>query len=117
MACGASRGTQSELTSRVEWSSCAGLLLERGEQADTGSYLGEVLLQFGPPLLSTVVAPPSWRYVGFVSPVFTYLLLRYASGVPPLEKSAEKKWGQDPDWVKYRDEVGVLIPGLGKGKA
>jgi steroid 5-alpha reductase family enzyme len=49
--------------------------------------------------------------------VFTYLLLRYASGVPPLEKSAEKKWGQDEDWAKYRDDVGVLIPGIGKGKA
>jgi len=82
----------------------------------TISYLGEILLQFGPPLMSTMVAPPQWRYIGFVSPVFTYLLLRYASGVPPLEKSAEKKWGNDEDWAKYREEVGVLIPGIGKGK-
>ena len=80
------------------------------------SYLGEVLLQFGPPLLSTAVAPPQWKYIGFVSPLFTYLLLRYASGVPPLEKSAEKKWGKEQDWAKYRDTTGVLIPGIGKGK-
>lgn len=84
--------------------------------ANSCSYLGEVILQFGPPLLSTTVAPPGWRYIGFVSPLFSYLLLRYASGVPPLEKSAEKKWGQDKEWVKYRDNVGVLIPGIGKGK-
>jgi len=82
----------------------------------TTSYLGEVLLQFGPPILSTAVAPPQWRYVGFVSPLFTYLLLRYASGVPPLEKSAEKKWGNEEDWGRYRDNTGVLIPGVGKGK-
>jgi hypothetical protein len=82
----------------------------------TTSYLGEVLLQFGPPILSTAVAPPQWRYIGFVSPLFTYLLLRYASGVPPLEKSAEKKWGNEEDWGRYRDSTGVLIPGVGKGK-
>lgn len=77
------------------------------------SYLGEVILQFGPPLVSTAVAPP----YGFISPLFSYLLLRYASGVPPLEKSAEKKWGdKDKEWVKYREGTGVLIPGLGKGK-
>lgn len=80
------------------------------------NYLGEVLLQFGPPILSTAVAPPQWRYIGFVSPLFTYLLLRYASGVPPLEKSAEKKWGNEEDWARYRDSTGVLIPEVGKGK-
>jgi hypothetical protein len=86
------------------------------EETLTSSYLGEVLLQFGPPILSTAVAPPQWRYIGFVSPLFTYLLLRYASGVPPLEKSAEKKWGNEEDWARYRDSTGVLIPGVGKGK-
>jgi steroid 5-alpha reductase family enzyme len=80
------------------------------------SYLGEVLLQFGPPILSTAVAPPQWKYIGFVSPLFTYLLLRYASGVPPLEKSAEQKWSNEEDWGRYRDSTGVLIPGVGKGK-
>jgi hypothetical protein len=86
------------------------------EEKLINSYLGEVLLQFGPPILSTAVAPPQWRYIGFVSPLFTYLLLRYASGVPPLEKSAEKKWGNEADWARYRDSTGVLIPGVGKGK-
>jgi hypothetical protein len=95
------------------WPSRAPLLRE---ETLTSSYLGEVLLQFGPPILSTAVAPPQWRYIGFVSPLFTYLLLRYASGVPPLEKSAEKKWGNEEDWGRYRDSTGVLIPGVGKGK-
>jgi steroid 5-alpha reductase family enzyme len=67
-------------------------------------------------LISTTIAPPQWRYIGFISPVFTYLLLRYASGVPPLEKSAEKKWGKEEEWVKYREETGVLFPAIGKGK-
>lgn len=33
-----------------------------------------------------------------------------------MEKSAERKWGQDKGWIGYRDSVGVLIPGVGKGK-
>jgi hypothetical protein len=42
--------------------------------------------------------------------------LRYASGVPPLEKSAEKKWGKEEEWIKYREDTGVLFPAIGKGK-
>jgi len=80
------------------------------------NYLGEVILQFGPPLIATTVVPGSWKYGVFISPVFTYLLLRYASGVPPLEQSAEKRFGKEPEWRKYADSTGVLIPGVGKGK-
>ena len=56
----------------------------------------------------------------FISPLFTYLLLRYASGVPPLEQKAEEKWGKEPEWRKYVENTSVLVPwpaGLGKGKA
>lgn len=62
--------------------------------------------------------PPSpYKNIVWISPIFTYCLLRYASGVPPLEKSAEKKWGDSVEWKKYRENVGVLFPGIGKGKA
>ena len=80
------------------------------------SYLGEVLLQFGPPTLALILASPA-RYVVYASPLFSYLLLRYASGVPPLETKAEEKWGKDADWQAYRNSTGVLFPGIGKGVA
>jgi len=85
------------------------------------SYLGEVLLQLGPPLLALPSLPPTQlRTLVFISPIFTYFLLRYASGVPPLEQSAEKKWGKEKEWREYADKTSVLVPwplGLGKGKA
>ncbi|WVR04173.1 hypothetical protein IAU60_001173 [Kwoniella sp. DSM 27419] len=85
------------------------------------NYLGEVILQHGPPLLAlSLPLAATARWAGFVSPVFSYILLRYASGVPPLENSAEDKWGQDAGWRKYRESTSVLVPwplGLGKGKA
>ena len=85
------------------------------------SYLGEVMLQVGPPILALPSLPPTaLRSLVFISPVFSYFLLRYASGVPPLEQSAEKKWGGTKEWRRYADAVSVLVPwpgGLGKGKA
>ncbi|CAD6571362.1 MAG: hypothetical protein TREMPRED_000272 [Tremellales sp. Tagirdzhanova-0007] len=85
------------------------------------NYLGEILLQCGPPLLALPSLPSTAvRSLVCISPVFTYFLLRYASGVPPLEQSAEKKWGSDKEWRKYADETSVLVPwpaGLGTGKA
>jgi hypothetical protein len=40
-------------------------------------------------------------------------LLNYASGVPLLEESAEKKWGDRADWQEYKNKVPVLfgLPG------
>ena len=83
------------------------------------SYLGEVILQAGPPLLAyaSVVSPA--RSLALISPLFTYALLRYASGVPILEKTAEKKWGKEEEWRRYTKEVSMFFPfpgGLGKGK-
>jgi hypothetical protein len=81
------------------------------------SYLGEIILQTGPSLLSLPSLPGPTVPLALLSPLFTYLLLRYASGVPPLEKSAEKKWGADPAWRKYTTDTAVLVPWpLGKGR-
>jgi steroid 5-alpha reductase family enzyme len=47
--------------------------------------------------------------LAFLSPAFTYVLLNYASGVPLLEQSAEKKWGDRADWKEYKSKVPVLF--------
>ena len=111
-ALGASRVIQS--TSRARYQS------SRTINTDTFfSYLGEVVLQAGPPLLAFAAVPYPARTLTLLSPLFTYALLRYASGVPPLEASAEKKWGSDPEWRKYTEKTSVLFPwpgGAGKGK-
>lgn len=89
------------------------------ERTTDRSYLGEVILQAGPPLLALAAVPHPARNLALLSPVFSYVLLRYASGVPPLERSAEKKWGDDAKWRRYTKEVSMFLPlpgGLGKGK-
>jgi len=48
--------------------------------------------------------PRGW--VTFFSPLIITLLLRYVSGVPPLERKAKKH----PEWAQYEAETAVFIP-------
>ena len=49
-----------------------------------------------------------WQYLTLISPIFTYILLVYVSGVRMLEARADKKWGDNDDYIKYKSETPVL---------
>ena len=51
-----------------------------------------------------------WFYplLACAPPIFEYLALAYATGVPPLEAIADKKWGSDPSWQDYKRNTPVL---------
>jgi len=49
-----------------------------------------------------------------VSPVFVFLLLTRISGLPFLEEKAEKKWGEDNDYIEYKKRTPILVPFFGK---
>lgn len=73
------------------------------------NYFGEITLWAG----VTVVALPSlqgWSLVTLISPVFVYVLLRYISGVPILERKARSRWGDDPQWQAYQRDTPLLVP-------
>ena len=36
------------------------------------------------------------------------------SGIPMLERSGKRRWGDNPDYVKYLAETPALIPALSK---
>ncbi|GAW07813.1 DUF1295-domain-containing protein [Lentinula edodes] len=44
------------------------------------------------------------------NPIFTYFLLRKLSGVPPLEKAGDKRFGTDPKWHEYKRTVPIFWP-------
>ena len=44
-----------------------------------------------------------------VSPVFVYLLLRKAEGVPMLERIAEERYGDLPEYQQYKENTPVLL--------
>ena len=51
-----------------------------------------------------------WRWLMLISPVFVVLLLTRISGIPMLERRAEKRWGDEPGYRAYTDSTPVLIP-------
>jgi len=44
-----------------------------------------------------------------ISPIFTYLLLVYVSGVRILEYNGNKKWGHLDSYKKYKEKTPRLI--------
>lgn len=73
------------------------------------NYLGEILQWSGLWLsASSVMKGP--QYLSVVSPLFVWVLLRYVSGIPILEKQALKKWGSDPAYQNYIRNTPLLWP-------
>lgn len=73
------------------------------------NYFGEILLWIG----VLVIALPSlqgWQWIALLSPVFVFVLLTRVSGIPLLEEKAQRKWGDDPDYLAYRARTPVLVP-------
>ncbi|MEM6964989.1 MAG: DUF1295 domain-containing protein [Bacteroidota bacterium] len=75
------------------------------------NYFGEIVLWIGVTIIATPVLQ-GWQWVAFISPIFVTLLLTKVSGVPMLEAKAEKKWGGQEDYERYKEETPVLIPKL-----
>lgn len=75
------------------------------------NYFGEIMLWIG---VAVIAAPvfQGWQWVALISPVFVTFLLTRVSGVPLLEKKADKKWGGQGDYESYKEKTPVLIPRL-----
>ena len=77
------------------------------------NYLGEILLWTGIAFFG-ISCFTGLERVAWISPIFIYILLTKVSGTPILDKRALEKWGDDPEYQKYRDNTPALIPRLFK---
>lgn len=75
------------------------------------NYFGEIVLWIGV-LLVAVPVLEGWQWVALLSPAFVALLLVKGSGIPPLEKKADRKWGGQADYEAYKRKTPVLVPGV-----
>ncbi|MCO5320196.1 MAG: DUF1295 domain-containing protein [Microthrixaceae bacterium] len=73
------------------------------------NYLGEIMLWTGVALIA-LPALQGWQFVTLISPLFVFVLLRYISGIPLLERSARRRWGDDPRWLAYQRNTPMLLP-------
>lgn len=72
------------------------------------NFFGEIVLWTGIAVMS-FSSLTGLQYLTLISPVFTYLLLVYVSGVRMLEAQADKKWGDNEEYIKYKTETPVLM--------
>lgn len=73
------------------------------------NYLGEIVVWWSI-ALPGVFAFDGWEWLGFLGPLHITLLLLFVSGIPLLEKSADKKWGADEAYLRYKAETPLLMP-------
>jgi steroid 5-alpha reductase family enzyme len=73
------------------------------------NYFGEIVLWIGVAIMVLPVLR-GWQWVTLISPAFVALLLTRISGIPPLEKRADEKWGGQEDYEAYKERTPVLIP-------
>jgi steroid 5-alpha reductase family enzyme len=73
------------------------------------NYFGEIVLWIGVALIALPVLR-GWQWVTLISPLFVILLLTRVSGVPLLEKSADRRWGGQDDYEAYKRCTPVLVP-------
>ena len=73
------------------------------------NYYGEITLWFGIAFIALPVLQ-GWQLLTLISPIFVYILLTRISGITMLERRADKKWGDDPEYQLYKETTSSLIP-------
>jgi steroid 5-alpha reductase family enzyme len=73
------------------------------------NYFGEIVLWLGVAIIALPVLQ-GWALVTLISPLWVILQLTVISGIPMLEKKADKKWGGQVDYEAYKANTPVLIP-------
>jgi steroid 5-alpha reductase family enzyme len=76
------------------------------------NYLGEIMVWSG--MYIFCFSSISWlgRGLGLASPVYISVILLFFSGIPLLEKAADKKWSSRKDYQDYKKHVPTLVPTL-----
>ena len=74
------------------------------------NYFGEITLWFGLYIFVFGNLSTTEAIIGIIGPLYIALLILFVSGVPLLEKRAEKKWGNNFEYRKYKQRTSVLIP-------
>lgn len=73
------------------------------------NYFGEIVIWIGVALIALPVLR-GWALLALISPVWVTIQLTLISGVPMLEKKADRRWGGQEDYETYRKNTPVLIP-------
>ena len=73
------------------------------------NYFGEITLWAGMAVISLSSLSGIEYVTAVVSPLFVYILLRKAEGVPMLERIADERYGELSDYQEYKANTPVLM--------
>ncbi|MGB0757359.1 MAG: DUF1295 domain-containing protein [Patescibacteria group bacterium] len=93
-------------------------LNNKGKWIDTGlwkysrhpNYFGEILLWVGVYVYTVFGLSTGQAVLGLIGPLYIACLIIFVSGIPLLEKAADKRWGSDQNYQQYKKRTSVLIP-------
>jgi steroid 5-alpha reductase family enzyme len=71
------------------------------------NYIFEAAIWLAYPIIAIDPSRP-WTFASLIAPVLMYLVVRYASGVPPLEEAMLASRGEA--YRRYQARVSILIP-------
>lgn len=83
------------------------------------NYFGEIVVWVGIAVISLPALHGS-QLVTLISPVFVTVLLTCVSGIPPLERRADERWGGRDDYEAYKRRTPLLVPlppAISRGRA
>ena len=73
------------------------------------NYFGEVTLWLGIAIMSLPYLE-GVQYWTLISPVFSFVLINFVSGVRMLEARANVKWGENPEYLEYVKKTPIFFP-------
>jgi steroid 5-alpha reductase family enzyme len=74
------------------------------------NYFGEIVMWYGVYLMSYTFLSDINVWVAAISPITITIVLLGLSGIPILEKSADKRWGKDKKYQEYKMRTSILVP-------
>lgn len=74
------------------------------------NYLGEIFVWLGVYVFAcSSFDKSSEALIAIISPLFIFLMIRFVSGIPILEKQADDKWGKQKAYQDYKKQSGLLL--------
>jgi steroid 5-alpha reductase family enzyme len=73
------------------------------------NYFGEMLCWWG---LFLIAVPhlEGMMMLSIFGPIFITFMLLFVSGVPTVEKKAQDKYGDNPEFLAYKNRTSILVP-------
>ena len=74
------------------------------------NYFGEILVWLGIYTFTLSGLTIGQSFFGLLSPIYIAYILTFVSGVPLLEKAADRRWGDNQDYQDYKKRTSPIFP-------